>query len=217
MRITKIHRWLSSGFALVTPWRVGRVVALAALLAMGAGVYFNTSLESVESKPSPAGDNVPASLNQWPIGSLLPDTPYYRDPDWNESQGANQKIDSHSSYNPEVFWEMTDLFSEEVVAALGYEILLAKLDQYQIDGLLTSRDLERLDQEIDLLLIAAVDKASEDRAAHYREIERLEGEIASLLAEARQDPTTNPSQLGREIQRLDDQIDMMRITAITRR
>lgn len=54
----------------------------------------------------------------------------------------------------------TDFFGEGAVEVLGYEVLMARLNNYQADGSLSSRDLERLDLEIDLLLMAVVQKSS---------------------------------------------------------
>jgi hypothetical protein len=51
--------------------------------------------------------------------------------------------------------DVTRFFGEDVAAALGYELLIARLDHFQADGPMTSRKMERLDHEIDTLLIAA--------------------------------------------------------------
>lgn len=111
--------------------------------------------------------------------------------------------------------EVTEFFGEDVVAALGHEVLDAKLNQYQADGPLTSRKMERLDDEIDMMLVAAANKSSEDRAAYNRQVERLERKISSILAEASHSPpSTNMSRLSREVERLDYQINVLQLAAM---
>jgi hypothetical protein len=41
MGIKKAKRWASAGFATVTPWRAGQVLAVGAMLAAGVALYFN--------------------------------------------------------------------------------------------------------------------------------------------------------------------------------
>lgn len=148
--------------------------------------------------------------------SLYPDTEYYRDPDWREGQTANENIPAFdiNQGDPKLLQDVTAFFGEDVVAALGYEVLTARLNQYQADGELTSRDIEHLDDEIDMMLVAAASKSSAARAAYNRQVERLEEKISSLLAEASRNPSTNMLQLNREIDRLDDQINMLQLAAL---
>jgi hypothetical protein len=108
---------------------------------------------------------------------------------------------------------VTEFFGEDVVAALGHEVLIARLGQYGAYGQLSSRDMERLDQEIDMLMRAAANESSEARAAYSREMKRLEQKIATMLSEAKSKPTGNLVGLDRKIQRLDERIETLRQAA----
>jgi hypothetical protein len=62
MGIEKLKRWLSVEFTIVTPWRVGRVLALGALLAAGTTLYFNMAPEGESSRPS-SGEKMEVAPN----------------------------------------------------------------------------------------------------------------------------------------------------------
>src|SRR5919106_1975413 len=57
--------------------------------------------------------------------------------------------------DPDLLQDVTKFFGEDVVAILGYKVLIARLNQYAVDGHLSSTDMEHLDHEIDMMLLAA--------------------------------------------------------------
>jgi hypothetical protein len=218
-QITRVKTVISRGLVTQHPVKLVGILALGVLLMAGTAVHFAPESDVEVGNPASVG---PAAE----VGIYPEDDPYAyltleefdRAVAPKNAPNYNQLIPNGSKFNankadPKLHQDVTESFGQDVVAALGYEVLTARLNQYQADGGLTSRDMERLDQEIDMLLVAAANKSSAARAAFNREVERLEEKISSLLAEASRNPSTNVSQLNREIDRLDDQINTLQLAA----
>jgi hypothetical protein len=239
-KITKVKMGISRGLAPQHPVKLGGILALGALLMAGTAVQFAPKSNDEKSGPSsvsPAAEVViypeddpyaNMTLDEFDRAVGTENAPSYNQLRGTESiqerLEVQQVLESMrnpggSEFNvyrvdPISLQDVTEFFGEDVVAALGYDVLVVRLNHYQADGPLTSRDMEHLDQDVDILLEAAANQSSGARAAYHREIGRLKEKISSMLAEASQNPSTNMSQLNREIERLDNQIDMLRLAAM---
>jgi hypothetical protein len=130
----------------------------------------------------------------------------------NQEYDDNPVLD-HDQWKIEQPVDLVELFGQEVVTALGYEVLSVKLNQYLADGPLTSRRMERLDNEIDMLLLTEAREAYNAEAISDQEVERLKHKINELLQAAANDPYASLRLIDREIERLDYRIDMTMINA----
>jgi hypothetical protein len=217
--------WVSKMMKTKFPVKLVSGVTLGALF-LGVVVGFPFGFGSTganDPKDSAVSANVSGSSQTNPVEVASPtvedfpedawraDAPYYDD---FQAEGESSPTSYEQQRAADSIQDVTDFFGEDVVAALGYGVLAAKLDHYQADGSLKSKDLERLDQEIDVLMMAAAQKSSEARATYNREIDRLEQRITSLLSDARSNPKTNLVSLSREIDPLDDQVETLRQAAM---
>ena len=100
------------------------------------------------------------------------------------------------------------------IERLDYQIDMLRLnamrDTSMVRPLSNSQAIESLEEQMSIMLFNAA-RASKPLS---KEIERLERQIDRLLADAARDPSRNTPLLNREINRLDDQINMIRLYAM---